>query len=160
MKKFLFFLSSKSFWIFLGVIGLIALIWLIGPLVAIGESKPLASFQTRTLLCLIIVMIWIGLIVFKHVREARRNAKLLQEIRAAQEPILKESSDVGSMSKQFSEITSVLKNAIIPRRRIKNKTNIFPNLKKNFKFYHRFHYNTLSFINKDIKEKSFRFGSF
>ena len=111
MKKFLFFLSSKSFWIFLGVIGLIALIWLIGPLVAIGESKPLASFQTRTLVCLIIVMIWIGLIVFKHVREARRNAKLLQEIRAAQEPILKESSDVGSMSKQFSEITSVLKNA-------------------------------------------------
>ena len=41
------------------------------------------------------------------------------------------------------EVVTVLKNAIIARSNIKNKTSIFPNLKKNFKLYHHFYYITL-----------------
>ena len=49
--------------------------------------------------------------IFRQYRESRRNAALLKEIRAAQEPILKSANDVSSMSRQFAEMDKVLKNA-------------------------------------------------
>lgn len=111
MKKILYFLGSRSLWVILGILGLIALIWFIGPLIAIGDARPLVGKGIRAIICLALLAFCVAKIVFRHYRESRRNAALLREIKAAQEPILKDSADISSMSRQFAEIDRVLKNA-------------------------------------------------
>lgn len=111
MKKILYFLGSRSLWVMLGIAGLIILVWFIGPLISIGEISPLASKAIRLAVCAAIIGIWLAKAIFRQYRESRRNAALLKEIRAAQEPILKNASDVSSMSRQFAEMDKVLKNA-------------------------------------------------
>ncbi|MDO4641979.1 MAG: type VI secretion system membrane subunit TssM [Neisseria sp.] len=115
MKKFLYFLGSRTLWVMLGIIGLIVLIWFVGPLISIGEVRPLASASIRLAICAALIILWLAKIVFRHYRESRRNAALMKEIRAAQEPILTNSTDTSSMSRQFAEIDRVLKNARFSR---------------------------------------------
>ena len=109
MKKTLYFLGSRSLWVMLGIAGLI--IWFIGPLISIGEIRPLESKVIRLAVCVAIVGIWLAKAIFRQYRESHRNAALLKEIRAAQEPILKNAGDVSSMSRQFAEMDKILKNA-------------------------------------------------
>ena len=111
MKKLLYFLGSRSLWVILGIVGLIILVWFIGPLIAVGEIRPLASKTIRFGVCAAIVALWLAKGVFRQYRESQRNAALLKEIRAAQEPILKSATDISSMSRQFVEMDKVLKNA-------------------------------------------------
>lgn len=111
MKKFLYFLGSRSLWVMLGIAGLIILVWFIGPLIAIDEIRPLASKAVRLAVCAAIIGTWLAKAIFRQYRESRRNAALLKEIKAAQEPILKSASDISSMSRQFAEMDKVLKNA-------------------------------------------------
>ena len=72
------------------------MVWFIGPLISIGEIRPLESKVIRLAVCVAIVGIWLAKAIFRQYRESRRNAALLKEIRAAQEPILKNASDVSS----------------------------------------------------------------
>ena len=111
MKNPLVFFKSLFFWSLIGIVGLLLLIWFIGPEVAISGFKPLASAKIRITVCISIITIWLGKIVFRHWREARRNALLLKEIKASQEPILKKSADETVMARQFAEIDKVVKNA-------------------------------------------------
>lgn len=111
MRKFFNFLKFQTFWGFLGIIGLLALIWFIGPEIAISGVKPLASKTVRITVCAVIVLLWLGKILLRQYREARRNALLLKEIKASQEPILATTEDSSAISRQFSEIDTVLKNA-------------------------------------------------
>ncbi|QEY26156.1 type VI secretion system membrane subunit TssM [Neisseria zalophi] len=111
MKKFFYFLGSRSLWVILGLIGLIVLVWFIGPLISIGDIRPLASKSVRLVVCIAIIAIWFIKAIFRQYRELRRNAALIKEIKAAQEPILKNSSDTSLMSRQFAEMDKVLKNA-------------------------------------------------
>lgn len=111
MKKLLYFLGSRSLWVILGIAGLIILVWFIGPLIAVGEVRPLASKNIRLAVCAAIIAIWLAKGIWRQYRESRRNAALLKEIRAAQEPILKNAADISSMSRQFAEMDKVLKNA-------------------------------------------------
>ena len=51
MKKILYFLGSRSLWVMLGITGLIILVWFIGPLISIGEIRPLANKTIRLAVC-------------------------------------------------------------------------------------------------------------
>lgn len=111
MRKFLFFMGSRMFWVFLGLLGLCLLIWFFGGIIAIGDYKPLASKNVRILVIASIFLIWLARIIYKKYREARRNRVLVEEIKASQEPILKHVKKDSPMSQQFEEIDSALKNA-------------------------------------------------
>lgn len=111
MKNPLNFFKSLFFWSVLGIICLLLLVWFIGPEIAISGIKPLASEKNRIIVCIGICLMWFGKIIVRHWREARRNALLLKEIKASQEPILKKSVDESAMARQFAEIDGVLKNA-------------------------------------------------
>lgn len=111
MNKFLYYLTARSLWIFIGIIGLALLIWFVGPLIAVGSVKPLANKYVRIGLITLIVGIWFARLLFKLARQAKRNAALVNEMKVAQEPILKNVSTDSVMSRQFAEIDEVLKNA-------------------------------------------------
>ena len=111
MRKILYLLSSKTIWVFLGILGLTLLIWFFGPLLAIGEMKPLANSNIRLVVCISIILIWVIRLIYKEFLRSKRNAVLINEIKEAQEPVLKHVPKDSAMSRQFAEIDQVLKDA-------------------------------------------------
>lgn len=104
-------INSRSLWVFVGICGIIILIWFFGPLIAIADVKPLANRYVRIAVIAIIVAFYIGKLTYRILRQSRRNAVLVDEIKAAQEPILKHSAPDSALSRQFAEIDEVLRNA-------------------------------------------------
>lgn len=111
MKNPFNFFKSLFFWNLLGVIGLLLLIWFIGPEIAIGSIKPLLSEKIRIIVCMGIVAVWFGKIIYRHWREVRRYALISKEIKASQESILQRSDDETVMASRFAEIDKILKNS-------------------------------------------------
>ena len=111
MRRLLSFTSSKTFWVFLGLIGLSLLIWFVGGILAIGEYKPLERKLIRIILIGSIFLIWISRFLYKHYRESRRNSALVEEIKNSQQPILKHVKKDSPISQQFEEIDTVLRSA-------------------------------------------------
>ncbi|MBP6563661.1 MAG: type VI secretion system membrane subunit TssM, partial [Neisseriaceae bacterium] len=110
MKKLLRIFTSRTTWIVLGVLGLLLLIWFFGGLLAIGDFKPLGRSWVRATVCVIILVIWLGRIVWREFKQAKRNRVLLADIKAAsQEPLLPQSENASNMSRQFSEVNDLLK---------------------------------------------------
>jgi type VI secretion system protein ImpL len=66
----------------LGLIVLSVLIWWIGPLIAIGDLKPLDGFVARILVIVILWALWISRLVWLAIRQKRANAALMQGITA------------------------------------------------------------------------------
>jgi type VI secretion system protein ImpL len=73
---------SRHLWTLLGLILLASLIWLMGPLIAIGRFRPLEGSTTRWLLIGLIFAIWLARILYRTWRAAQLNAQLLNQIRA------------------------------------------------------------------------------
>ncbi len=111
MNKFLYYLTARSLWVLIGIIGLALLIWFVDPLIAVGNVKPFAHQYVRIALIALIFGIWLARLLFKLARQAKRNAALINEMKVAQEPILKNVSTDSVMSRQFAEIDDILKNA-------------------------------------------------
>lgn len=103
--------SSRSLWVFFGVVGLAALVWFFGSLLAIGEFRPFSNVYIRFIVSAGILSIWFIRFLIKQVRRAKINANLVKEIQMAQEPMLKHISKDSEMNRQFAEIDRVLKNA-------------------------------------------------
>ena len=117
MKNPLNLFKSYFFWRLLGILGLVCLVWFIGAEVSISNVRPLASEKSRLFVCMSVIAIWLGKIIFGHWREARRNVTLLKVLQATREPILKKSNPETSLSTQFIELNSVLKNSKLLRSR-------------------------------------------
>ncbi|MCW9013787.1 MAG: type VI secretion system membrane subunit TssM [Gammaproteobacteria bacterium] len=69
-------------WI-LSSVGLIAigiLIWFIGPMLALGESKPLESMTSRIIAIVIVILIWSIIDLIKRLNEKKANDALIQEL--------------------------------------------------------------------------------
>ena len=64
----------------LGLLALSALIWWIGPLLAIGSVRPLDGWIERLLVIALVWLLWIGRITWLKWRRRRANAALLQGI--------------------------------------------------------------------------------
>ena len=111
MRRLLSFISTRFFWVLLGLLSISLLIWFFGPIVSIGNYKPLASNTVRLVIIILIFIVWLGKIALKRYIQAQRNKELVDEIKSSQEPILKHVKKDSSISQQFEEIDSVLKSA-------------------------------------------------
>lgn len=103
--------SSRALWVFFGVLGLAALVWFFGSLLAIGDFKPFSNVYIRFIVSVGILLIWFVRFLAKQIRRAKINANLVKEIQMAQKPMLKHISKDSEMNRQFAEIDRVLKNA-------------------------------------------------
>ncbi|HKT95151.1 MAG TPA: type VI secretion system membrane subunit TssM [Paraburkholderia sp.] len=74
-------LVSARVWAVIGLIALAALIWLVGPLIAIGAYRPLDSALARVLLIVLIFAVWAARVGYRHWRAAQLNAQLLSQLR-------------------------------------------------------------------------------
>ena len=121
MKNPLNLFKSFFFWSLLGISTLVCLIWFFGDEIAISGIRPLASNQIRFVACILIVVFWLGKIVLRFWKEARRNALLVKEIQSTHEPIIKKTVTVTPMARKFSELNKILKDA----KFIRSKTKLF-----------------------------------
>ena len=64
------------------VLILSTLVWWLGPILPIGSSHPLATWQGRALVILLIWIVWIGQFVWRILKKRRANAALLRGMAA------------------------------------------------------------------------------
>ncbi|MEY4750580.1 MAG: type secretion system rane subunit TssM [Pseudomonadota bacterium] len=77
MNRFLHWLLSPLVMITLGLFALSAVVWWIGPLIAIAGWPPLGNVWARVGVLVLIWAVWIGLQLVKALRRRRTNAALI-----------------------------------------------------------------------------------
>ncbi|WP_420800140.1 type VI secretion system membrane subunit TssM [Paraburkholderia tagetis] len=107
-------LVSPRVWAVVGLIALAALIWLVGPLIAIGTSRPLDSVLARVVLIVLIFAAWAARVGYRRWRAAQLNAQLLSQLR---EPVNsraapeEEAPHAQELRSRFDEAARLLRSA-------------------------------------------------
>lgn len=78
MRKLLSALTNPTFIALIGIILLALIIWLVGPIIAVGEYKPLASVHVRMITIVIIFLAW-GLNNLRHKHADKKAADSLND---------------------------------------------------------------------------------
>jgi type VI secretion system protein ImpL len=92
----------------LGVVALIALVWFVGPLLAIGASRPLESVLSRSLAIALIVLALVARFVWRAVKRRRANAALLQGVAAGPSASDKE---LATLQERFTQAIDTLQSS-------------------------------------------------
>ncbi|MFD1561010.1 type VI secretion system membrane subunit TssM [Paraburkholderia silviterrae] len=107
-------LVSARVWAVIGLVALAALIWLVGPLIAVGAYRPLDSVLARMVLVVLIVAVWAARVGYRHWRAAQLNAQMLSQLRepvqsrAARE---EEAPHAQELKSRFDEAARLLRSA-------------------------------------------------
>lgn len=113
MSQLLSFLSSRGLWNFVGLLALSVLIWVAGPLLAIGEVRPLESERARSWLIALLFLVWLARLIWRKWREGRLNARLLGQLRRpaskSQARVELGNPDIKVLSERFDEAIRLLK---------------------------------------------------
>ncbi len=115
MKKILKLLFNRLTLTILGLVAISALIWFAGPLIAFADYYPLASDTHRMILIAVIIVFYIGKLVWKFIQSKNLNTRfmegLLQQPPAQQDSMNSTGNEeVALLQKRFEEAVAVLKN--------------------------------------------------
>lgn len=108
MKGLLSRLLSPLLVAVLGLVALSALIWFLGPLIAVGESRPFEPVWLRVALLVLVWGVWLGIVAWRAHRRRRTNAVLLKGLAAGPSASDKEAQ---LLMQRFDEAVSRLKAA-------------------------------------------------
>jgi type VI secretion system protein ImpL len=111
MKKILKVLTNRWFISVLGLLFLSLLIFIAGPLIGIGESRPLASYTARFITILIVLVLWMLNHLRKALRANRANKEMVESIvedDGAAEPD-RSAEELEVLRKRFEDAVAVLK---------------------------------------------------
>lgn len=105
-------LLSRAFWTVIGLILLALVVWLIGPLLAIGEMRPLETQASRVWFIVAVA----GLLLLRWLigrwRRSATNAGVTERLRALlQSARAEESDDVKLLRARFNEALAILRRA-------------------------------------------------
>lgn len=73
-------LTNRMLWGFVGVTAFSSVIWMIGPLFAIVDTRPLESVQNRVISIALIYLVWIHSHIIPRIYNAWLNRKLVENI--------------------------------------------------------------------------------
>ncbi len=73
-------LTNRILWSFLGVTALAAVIWMIGPLLSIVDSRPLESEQNRIISIAVVYLLWAQGHILPRLYNAWLNRKLMDNL--------------------------------------------------------------------------------
>lgn len=115
MNMLLSLLTNRILWGFLGVTGLAAVIWMIGPLLSVVDSRPLESEQNRMIAIAVMYLIWVHSHIVPRLYNAWLNRKLMDNLKSeeAKDPSERQrlTSDDQVLNDRFEEAAQVLKKA-------------------------------------------------
>jgi type VI secretion system protein ImpL len=112
-------LTNRLLWGFLGATAVAAVIWMIGPLMSIADTRPLESTQNRVISIGLIYLIWIHSHLVPRLYNAWLNRKLVDNLNSGKAaPEGEDGSDrkrlnneEGILADRFDEAAQVLKKA-------------------------------------------------
>ena len=108
MSRVTNFLLHPLLWAVLGLAALSALIWWVGPMIAIGESRPLESFWARVACIGALFILLLLRIIFGLWRRKQTNAALVDGI--AKGPASADR-ELNTLNERFTKAIEVLKTA-------------------------------------------------
>ncbi len=107
MRTILDIITSRWFLSLIGAIIFCVLIWLFGPLIGFGESRPLTSEFSRLVAILIVTFIWGASNLFAQARARRRNNEMVQ---ALAKPVAGPADgEIERLGKKFQEALTTLR---------------------------------------------------
>jgi type VI secretion system protein ImpL len=113
MKAILKLLTNRWLIAILGLVFLACIIWILGPLIAIGRLKPLETELSRVVFIAAIVLFWAVRRLIAFVRSSKAQKQIVQGITqpvAAAEPDAS-AEEVAVLKERFEEAVEVLKKA-------------------------------------------------
>jgi len=111
MKTIVKIFTNRWFISVLGLLALTLLIFIAGPLIGLGESRPLASITARFIAVLIVLVLWVLNHLRKALRANRANKEMVESIvedDGATEPD-RSAEELETLGKRFEEAVAVLK---------------------------------------------------
>jgi len=95
------------------LLAFLAVLWLISPLVAVGEWRPLESTTSRWVVTIVVLLFVLALVVWKIVRAKQGNKKVVEQLAAAPAGggAAAESPEIAAVRKRFAEALATLRNA-------------------------------------------------
>src|SRR5690606_17684904 len=94
-------------------IALALLIWVAGPLLAVGAVRPLESVTVRSYVIVALFAIWLLRVLWRKWREGRLNAQLLGQLRRPSKKTVaqdtEENAEIKALSDRFDEAIELLR---------------------------------------------------
>ncbi|TWD45304.1 type VI secretion system membrane subunit TssM [Pantoea sp. SJZ147] len=115
--SFRLFLTHRLLWSFIGVTALSCLLWMLGPLIAWDETRPLEPALHREIAVSILYLLWIVLQLIPAVYRAWYNSRLLDRLQVVEsdDPAERQATEA-LLSQRFSDAAMRLKRTHFGRR--------------------------------------------
>ncbi|TCW16599.1 type VI secretion system protein ImpL [Raoultella sp. BIGb0138] len=110
-------LTNRLLWGFLGATAVAAVIWMIGPLLSIVDTRPLESEQNRAITIAVVYLLWAQSHIVPRLYNAWLNRKLMDNLQeegkqpASGEPQQRLNSEDQILAERFDEAAQMLKKA-------------------------------------------------
>lgn len=91
------------------LLAFLAVVWIVGPLVAIASWRPLESVLARSLLVALVLLLCLGAVAWRRIRARRGNARVVDQLAAP--PPVAESPDLAAVRERFTQALATLKHA-------------------------------------------------
>jgi type VI secretion system protein ImpL len=113
-------LTSRWLWTFIGLVLLGLIVWMFGPLVAIGEARPFASETVRLGIVAGLVVLWLVWLLLAQRRAIRANRLFVSELAAPEpKPFDASAEGVAAVGAKFQEVLGELKRRKLGGRRFR-----------------------------------------
>jgi type VI secretion system protein ImpL len=89
----------------------LAVLWFIGPLIAIDRWRPLESTTSRWVVTILVVLLVAALVAWRLVRARQGNRKVVDQLAAQPAGAVVESPEIAAVRKRFAEALATLRNA-------------------------------------------------
>lgn len=115
--SFRLFLTHRLLWSFIGVTALSCLLWMLGPLIAWDETRPLEPALHREIAVSTLYLLWIVLQLIPAVYRAWYNSRLLDRLQVVEsdDPAERQATEA-LLSQRFSDAAMRLKRTHFGRR--------------------------------------------
>lgn len=107
-------LTNRLLWGFLGATAVAAVIWMIGPLLSIVDTRPLESEQNRIISIAVVYLIWAQSHILPRLYNAWLNRKLMDNLKEepqGNDPQQRLNSEDQILADRFDEAAQMLKKA-------------------------------------------------
>jgi len=105
-------LLSRGLWLTIGLLLVVLLIWLVGPHLAIGEYRPLATTSAQLWTTAVLALFLLLRLLWRHFRRGSANASITERLRELlQAGVQGEGEEVKQLRSRFNEALQILRRA-------------------------------------------------
>jgi len=105
-------LLSRMLWLTIGLLLVVLLIWLVGPHLAIGEYRPLATTSAQLWTTAVLALFLLLRLLWRHFRRGSANASVTERLRELlQAGVQGEGEEVKQLRSRFNEALQILRRA-------------------------------------------------